>query len=215
MALTVAANAITFSDSTALSSGNIQGAQIIPGTITSDRIANNSITFDKVEAGNIIQAHQFGMNLRAFYAINANPSGFTALPAPTYNQTGLVVSGSFNPKSASSRIFITCVMHFTTDIAPNVVMSLWRTPGLVVGVNPVLVSATKVAPTGANYGQVAIIECTDTPNTTGPLIYELKVASGGGAMVYVNGYNSTEFQIPGLAPQTYYRTGVTLLEVKN
>jgi len=44
MALTVAANAITFSDSTSLSSGNIQGAQIVPGTITNDRIANNAIT---------------------------------------------------------------------------------------------------------------------------------------------------------------------------
>ncbi len=60
MALTVAANAITFSDQTSLSSGNIQGSQIVPGTITddkiasgtinSDRFANNSITNSKLDS---------------------------------------------------------------------------------------------------------------------------------------------------------------------
>lgn len=48
MALTLASNAITFTDSTALSSGIISTAQLSAGAVTTSRIATNAVTFDKI-----------------------------------------------------------------------------------------------------------------------------------------------------------------------
>jgi len=55
MALTLASDKITFTDSTSLSSGIIGTAQLSAGAVTADKIASGAVTSDKLPVGSVVR----------------------------------------------------------------------------------------------------------------------------------------------------------------
>ncbi len=79
MALTLASNAITFSDSTSLSSGNIQGSQIVNGTVNFDKFSSTgSFNFrNKVINGAMrVDQRNNGTAINVTAGVNSTTRGF-------------------------------------------------------------------------------------------------------------------------------------------
>ncbi len=116
MALTVAANAITFSDQTSLSSGNIQGAQIAPGTITNDRIALGGILSDRI-ANNAIRAQ----NLDSVGQGSGNPPIYACRAWVCFNGINFppTIRSSGNVSSIGRTATGEYVVNFTTPMIDN------------------------------------------------------------------------------------------------
>jgi hypothetical protein len=79
--------------------------------------------------------------------------------------------------------------------------------------NTTCIGATKVAPTGNNYGQQIVFEILDSPNSISEQIYQVRVATTDGSTVYINGWDSGELG-GTLTVNGAYKTIITLTEIK-
>jgi len=97
MALTVAANAITFSDSTSLSSGVITAAQLSAGAVTQGKIATGAVTRSNIGyPGCVLQVLQT-TKLNDFLSTSGSPINIPGLSiniTPTSLNSKILVQGT-------------------------------------------------------------------------------------------------------------------------
>lgn len=189
---------------------------VISGTTGVSQVENNSITNDDLTSG--IDASKLTIGTlpasriadgTVVQVVQANSGAklFTTAVIPADNTSPLstegeqVLSQAITPATTTNKVLARAVVPFQTASNPNVTVALFR------GSN--CVAATMIAPTGGNYGQVAVLEVLDAPSSNASITYSVRIGTSAGNNVVVSGYGDNTNLFNNL-----YLRSLTLTEIK-
>jgi hypothetical protein len=179
-----------------LASG-IDASKLTTGTLPIARIADGSVTNAKVADGAVVQVLQASSGSKIFTTAVLPLDDTT----PLSTEGAEVLSQAITPTTATNKVLARAVVPFNTASNPNVGFALFR--------GTTCIASTMVAPTGASYAQIAVLEVLDSPSTASSVTYSVRVGTHLGANVVISGYgdNTAYFN------NTYLRS-LTLTEIK-
>jgi hypothetical protein len=204
MALTLASNAITFTDNTSLSSGIIGTAQLSAGAVTADKIASGAITANKIGyPGCILQVLQ-----------TVKSDTFSTTSTSWIDVPGL--SATITLASTNSKILVMCSGFGGMSGSYSGALRLMRnnsavyTGNTVAGYTSVSWANFYGGSSDGNNCEGFNITYLDSPNSIAQVEYKVQAIIQSGGTLVINGNGSD------LANQTYSFRGVssiTLMEV--
>jgi hypothetical protein len=178
MPLTLASNAITFTDNTALSSGVIGTAQLSAGAVTASKIASNTIR-DLMPTGSILQSVTTSIN--TFQTINATYSWSDTLPTTSGGAEVVGLSATITPSSVNNKILVRAIIlgSSNSSVIDYYMYAIFRD----ANTNAIAAAGEY----GASYTNQIYIEYLDTPGTLSPVTYKIRGGTNAGNALHVNG----------------------------
>lgn len=216
MPLTLASDAITFTDSTSLSSGIIGTAQLSAGAVTTEKIADSSVTPQKLSgsivsnlpSGSVIQTLQ--VSTTAVTKVGPwttfSSHRLYTTEVPNISTGVLILSATIVPSSTASKILIN---HYGWGSGTAASINTVVGSVLYRNTTPVQVSLTfeynNTLPICPMTGSIL-----DSPGTTSPVTYQLKYSIRDNEdELWVNGDNSGNSMFGNIG-----KTVLTLQEIK-
>lgn len=172
MALTLASNAITFTDSTSLSSGIITSAQLSAGTVTTEKIAPGAVQRQNIGySGAVLQVVQT-TKVNRFLSTSGSPTdipGLSAIITPTSTNSKVLITGT---------VTVAGEMWFGGSIFLNIVRN--NNP-IFLSTSGNLLNATAMYTAWSNsqantWGNTSPLSFSylDSPNSIGPQTYKIQ-----------------------------------------
>jgi hypothetical protein len=203
MALTLASNAITFTDNTVLSSGVITAAQLSAGSITTSAIASGAITTEKIALGAVVTEDladsavttnkiassavtsdklPVGSVVKTEYAELVGWQSYSSGQTLAVGATPTITSGveilavnSLSTNSASNYLIITANALLATSSGTSVILMLFAGNTLIATANGA----------GQNQASIMTLSYKHLPASTSAVNYTVRAACETGTL-YVN-----------------------------
>ncbi len=182
MPLTLASNAITFTDNTALSSGIIGTAQLSAGAVTASKVASNAI-FDLLPSGSVLQT--VTTRIGNLQTISTNWPYDDTIPNTSSGSEVTGLSATITPYSTNNKLLVRAILRGSSN---GSVVAYYGCGIFRDSIVDALATGWEI---GAAYSNQIFLEYLDAPATVSPVVYKIRAGCNGPQNLYINGSGTT------------------------
>jgi len=187
-----------------IADANVTAAKLASNAVETAKIADGAVTNAKLADGSVVQVLQ-GSTTTVTLVSGANSAHYIDPDdgtTPQNTQGVELVTQAITPKSSTNKVLVRAICPFAGPSSFTPVMTMFR------GSSASAIAVTWASISGALVGNM-VLEFLDSPATTSPVTYRIRIGRGGAGGWYANGGTDGSAKFNGRLATT-----LTLTEVK-